>query len=62
MRFEEILFRAKQGEEKAIERILEIYRIMLIRNALIRGIFDEDLYQELVLETLRCILHFTELD
>ena len=32
---------AKQGDEKAIEQILEMFRPMLIRNALIRGVFDK---------------------
>ena len=41
-----------------MERILEMFRPMLIRNALIKGIFDEDLYQELVIETLKCIKKF----
>lgn len=58
MEFEDILFRAQQGDKKAVEKILELFRPMLIRNALIKGIFDEDLYQELVIEVLRCIRHF----
>ena len=58
MEFEEILFRAQQGDKKAVERILEMFHQMLIRNALIKGIFDEDLYQELVIEVLRCIRYF----
>ena len=61
MEFERVLFRAKQGDEKAIEQILEMFRPMLIRNALIRGVFDEDLYQEFVIETLKCIQHFKQL-
>ena len=51
MEFERVIFRAKQGDEKAIEQILEMFRPMLIRNALIWGVFDEDLYQEFVIET-----------
>ncbi len=51
MEFEEILFSARQGEEKAIEQIL-------VRNALVRGIFDEDLYQEPLIESLKCIQYF----
>lgn len=58
MEFEEILFRAQQGDKKAVERILEMFRPMLIRNALVKGIFDEDLYQELVIEVLRSIRYF----
>ena len=58
MEFEEILFRAQQGDKKAIEQILEMFRPMLIRNALICGVFDEDLYKEFVIETLKCIKKF----
>ena len=58
MEFEEILFRAQQGDKKAVERVLEMFRPMLIRNALIKGIFDEDLYQEFVYTMLQCILKF----
>lgn len=58
MEFEELLFRAQQDEKIAIGKILAIYRPMLIRNSLIDGYFNEDLYQELVLETLKCIQYF----
>lgn len=58
MEFEEILFRAKQGEQTALKQILDMYHLMLVRNALINGRFDEDLYQELVLEILKCIQYF----
>ena len=50
MEFDEILFRAKQGDKSAIELILELYRPLLVKNALINGAFDEDLYQELIVE------------
>ncbi|RRK34067.1 helix-turn-helix domain-containing protein [Schaedlerella arabinosiphila] len=62
MEFEEILFRAKQGEKVAIKQILEMIRPMLVRNALVEGVFDEDLYQELILETLKCIRYFRKLE
>lgn len=58
MRFRETLCKAQQGEVIAIQQILEIFRPMLIRNALVNGRFDEDLYQELSLETLKCIHSF----
>ena len=48
MTFKEILFRAKQGDSLALKQILDMYHQMLVRNALINGRFDEDLYQELV--------------
>ena len=47
MNFKELLYRARQGDEDAILEIFEMYRPLLIKNALVEGIFDEDLYQEL---------------
>lgn len=58
MNFEETLFRAKQGDTEAVEQILEMYSPLLIKNALVNGRFDEDLYQELVVETLKCIQYY----
>lgn len=58
MNFEETLFRAKQGDTEAVEQILEMYCPLLIKNALVNGRFDEDLYQELVVETLKCIQYY----
>lgn len=61
MEFEEILYRAKMNDRQAVEQIVEMYRPLLIKNALVDGVFDEDLYQELVIETLKCIQHFIKL-
>lgn len=58
MEFEEILFRAKRGEKRAIEQILEMYKPMLIHNAIVNGKFDEELYQELTIEICKCIRYF----
>ena len=52
MNFKELLYRARQGDEDAILEIFEMYRPLLIKNALVDGIFDEDLYQELTAEFL----------
>jgi DNA-directed RNA polymerase specialized sigma24 family protein len=62
MEFEEVLFRAKMNDKQAIEQIVEMYRPLLIKNALVNGIFDEDLYQELTLELLKCIRYFKKLE
>ena len=40
------------------ERLIELYRPMLTRAAIIDGVFDEDLYQELVMVLLRCVRSF----
>ena len=62
MEFEEVLFRAKMNDKQAIEQIVEMYRPLLIKNALVNGIFDEDLDQELTLELLKCIRYFKKLE
>lgn len=60
MDFEELLFLAKMSDENAIGKILEMYHTLLIKSALVNGIFDEDLYQELIIEVLKCIKYFKQ--
>ena len=47
MEFKEMLIRAKRGEKNAQEKLLEMYRPLLMRESIVEGVFDEDLYQEL---------------
>lgn len=61
MNFEEVLFRTKMGDHVATEQIVEMFRPLLIKNSLINGRFDEDLYQELRIEVLKCIRTYHEL-
>ncbi len=62
MSFDELLFRAKCGDIEAKEEIFAMYRPLLIRNALVNGRFDEDLYQELAVELLKCIRYFRDIE
>lgn len=59
MRFEVILQQAKEGNPQAILEIVEMYKPLLIRNAIVEASFDEDLYQELVQALLKCIKNFS---
>lgn len=58
MSFEVILQKAKEGNPQAILEIVEMYKPLLIRNAIVEASFDEDLYQELVQVLLICIKRF----
>lgn len=58
MNFKELLVQAKKGRESAIVSILEMYKPLLIKNSIINGRFDEDLYQELSMTLLSCIHSF----
>ncbi|SDH33405.1 helix-turn-helix domain-containing protein [Marvinbryantia formatexigens] len=62
MEFEELLFRAKADDKQAVEQIIEMYRPLVIKNALVNGVFDEDLYQELMVEVVKCIQYFEKLE
>lgn len=55
MTFRDILLSAKEGNQAAVEKLLELYKPLLIRASIVRGIFDEDLYQEQCIVLLRCI-------
>ena len=58
MSFERLLLQAKEGNADAVLEIFEIYKPLLIKNAIVNGRFDEDLYQELVSTLLQCIQRF----
>lgn len=58
MNFQELIIRAKRGENEAQERLLEMYQPLLSKEAIVDGVFDEDLYQELCFRFIRCIDKF----
>lgn len=58
MTFRETLIRAKLGDETAKLEMLEKYKPMLIKNSILNGRFNEDLYQEQCLVLMKCINQF----
>lgn len=58
MKFEELLICAKLGDDNARQKLLEMYRPMLVKASIINGSFDEDLYQELCVVLVRSIEKF----
>ena len=58
MYFKELLKQAKIGNEPAIAEIMNMYRPLLIKNSIINGSYDEDLFQELSITFLKCIRQF----
>ena len=58
MNFECLLLSAKAGNEDAITAILQMYRPLLLKYAIIDGVLDEDLYQELSIILLKVISLF----
>ena len=58
LNFQELIIRAKRGENSAIEELLEMYRPLLTKESIVEGVFDEDLYQELCYRFIQCIDKF----
>ena len=62
MNFEATLLQAKEGRSEAVMEIVEMYKPLLITNAIVDGVFDEELYQELTKVLLICIGRFQTLE
>lgn len=62
MVFEILLMQAKEGNETAVMEIIEMYKPLLVKNAIVGGVFDEDLYQELVRVLLVCIKQYERVE
>lgn len=59
MNFKELLMKAKQGDKGAREELFLMYRPMVLSRSRIKGIFSEDLYQELSKTFVSCIEQFS---
>ena len=55
MNFVEIISRAKSGDVEAMEELLGMYRPLILKEAIINGVLDEDLFQELQITFMRCV-------
>lgn len=58
MNFKELLQRAKMDDQQAEQEIVSMYQPLLVKEAVINGVFDEDIYQELCETLLLCIQKF----
>ena len=47
MNFKELLLRAQAGDQRAQEKLLSLYQPLLMKESVVNGFFDEDVYQEL---------------
>lgn len=58
MNFKELLQRAQMDDQQAKQEIFSMYRPLLVKEAVVNGVFDEDIYQELCETLLLCIQKF----
>ena len=55
MNFKALLLHAKNKELAAIHELLSMYQPLLLKESIVDGVFDEDLFQELSITLLNCI-------
>ena len=58
MNFKELLQRAKADDQQAKQEIISMYQPLLVKESVINGVFDEDIYQELSETLFLCIQKF----
>ena len=58
LNFKELLLRAQAGDRRAQEKLLSLYQPLLMKESVVNGLFDEDVYQELCVTLLTCIRRF----
>lgn len=58
MVFKELLIRGKLDDKQAMSELLSMYQPLLMKEAIVEGLFDEDLYQELCIVFLKCVERF----
>lgn len=58
MNFEDLIRCAKANDKGAMERLLVMYQPLLMKESIVDGIFDEDLYQELSIVFIHCVRQF----
>ena len=58
MGFIDLLDNARAGDSVATEQLLKLYNPLLIRESMIDGIFDQELYSELCAELVSAARQF----
>ena len=59
MTFKELLVQARAGDQSAVENLLIMYQPLLLKESIVDGVLEEDLYQELCIVFLQCIRKFS---
>ena len=60
--FKELLISAQSEDREGFEELLLRYKPLLLKEAVIDGIFDEDLYQEYCMVFYHCVQKFSVKD
>ena len=55
MNFKKLLTKAQAGDMTAIQQITDMYKPLMLKESIIEGALDEDLFQEIWLTLMNCI-------
>ena len=58
MSFEILLRKAQKNEQDAMEQLLMMYQPLLMKESIVNGVLNEDLYQELCIVFVHCVRQF----
>ena len=58
MSFVTLLRKAQKNEQDAMEQLLMMYQPLLMKESIVNGVLNEDLYQELCIVFVRCVRQF----
>ena len=58
MNFKELLTRAKRNDTCALNELIAMYKPLVLKESVVNGRFDEDIYQELWFTLINCIRKF----
>lgn len=60
MNFLELVYSAKLGDDIANKMLYEMYYPLLMKESIVNGVFDEDLFQEQCIVFLKCVKIFKD--
>lgn len=58
MNFRDLILAAKNNDNIAFETLLNMYEPLIMKESILNGFFDEDLYQEQRMVLQKCIERF----
>ena len=58
MNFRDLLSRAKENDASALNVLIAMYKPLILKESIVNGVFDEDIYQDLWLTLINCVKKF----
>lgn len=53
-----LIFEAKNKNKNALDQIIKYFKPLLLKNSVVDGHFNNDCYQDLVVQLIKCVYTF----